>query len=548
MMQMRRRQKQSLSPILAFLFSISIIIILWATAAAFSRGISSRSIFTTSSLRSNRPSLLCGLSLLPPGRRRTTGFDSFNSLYKKQPTRHILSSTTVMSLSSSSHTNDNFISYLNTNDAARYAIDNDSKVHLIMGNEAGDADSIISALALSYIQQQQHLKIEDTEERKIVLPIISVPRADISLRRDVMLLLDLAGITNLDDLLYIDDDLVTLHLLLPTSTATSKATLTLVDHNRIKSSLSHLSSMVTEIVDHHEDEKSHEQVVDADKRSIAYENGVATVASTCTLITERLFKNQSNDTTIDASLGLLLLGVILLDSVNMLSEAGKGTPRDEAAIQLLLQHTDWTTYCEKVKATPPSLVDATTMKRIFPNIEEDNCIPDRTALFEVLSSAKNDPKFWSELSVNDCLRIDYKKFIVPPDQSSISSIGLSSVLLDMDSLLGKDNFIDDLTSYMTSSRVDLFGIMALNFQDGKPNRELLLTGTDRKVVDSFADYLLNHPDAAFLEISERSECVIDKEASSEIPHIRVFKQGNGKGSRKQIAPILLGYASTVSKL
>jgi len=547
MMQMRRRQKQSLSPILAFLFSISIIIILWATATAFSRGIS-RSIFKTSSLRSNRPSLLCGLSLVPStGRRLTTAFNSFNSLYKKQPIRSILS-TTAMSLSSSSHTNDNFISYLNTNDAARYAIDNDSKVHLIMGNEAGDADSIISALALSYIQQQQHLKNEDIEET-IVLPIVSVPRADISLRRDVMLLLDLAGITNLDDLLYIDDDLVTRHLLPSTLSTTSKATLTLVDHNRIRSSLSHLSSMVTEIVDHHEDENSHEQVVGAEKRSIAYENGVATVASTCTLITERLFQNQNNRP-IDASLGLLLLGVILLDSVNMLPEAGKGTARDEEAIQLLLQHTDWTTYCDKLKTTPPSLVDETIMKKIFPNIDDGNCKPDRTALFETLSNAKNDPKLWSVLSVNDCLRIDYKRFIVPEQSSSlsVSSIGLSSVLLSMDSLLVKDNFIDDLTSYMTSSGVDLFGIMALNFQDGKPNRELLLTGNDPKIVDSFADYLLNHPDAAFLEISERSECVVDKGASSEIPHIRVFKQGNGKGSRKQVAPILLGYASTFSKL
>jgi len=454
-----------------------------------------------------------------------------------------------MSLSSSPYTNDNFISYLNTNNAARYAIDNDSKVHLIIGNEAGDADSIISALTLSYIQQQQYLKSakKDTEGKKIVLPIVSVPRADISLRRDVMLLLDLAGIINLDDLLYIDNDLVTRHLLPPTSTTSSKATLTLVDHNRIRSSLSHLSSMVTEIVDHHEDEKSHEQV-DSDRRSISFENGRATVASTCTLVTERLFQNQ-NDTTIDASLGLLLLGVILLDSVNMLPEAGKGTQRDEAAIQLLLQHTDWTAYCEKVKATPPSLVDETTMKRIFPNIDDGSCMPDRTTLFETLSNAKNDPQFWSELSVNDCLRIDYKKFLVPDksSQPSVSSIGLSSVLLSMDSMLSKDNFIDDLTSYMTSSGVDLFGIMTLNFQDGKPNRELLLTGTDRKVVDSFADYLLNHPDAAFLEISERKECVIDKEASIGIPHIRVFKQGNGKGSRKQVAPILLGYASTVSK-
>ena len=78
--------------------------------------------------------------------------------------------------------------------------------------------------------------------------------------------------------------------------------------------MSHLS-YVTEIVDHHEDEKSHEQVTD-NKRLIAFENGAATVASTCTLVTERLF--NSTISIIDGSLGLALLGVILLDSVNIL--------------------------------------------------------------------------------------------------------------------------------------------------------------------------------------------------------------------------------------
>ena len=34
-----------------------------------------------------------------------------------------------------------------------------------MGNEAGDADSIVSALTLSYIQQQQYLKSGSEKDR-----------------------------------------------------------------------------------------------------------------------------------------------------------------------------------------------------------------------------------------------------------------------------------------------------------------------------------------------------------------------------------------------
>jgi len=438
--------------------------------------------------------------------------------------------------------------------------DNGPTIHMTMGNEAGDADSIISALALGYVVQSQILSSDqnvdaDNSIQEIVVPIVSVPRTDLSLRRDVMLLLDLADIT-VENLLYVDDDIVSRNLL-PSSYDKKSSqsdrslprTLTLVDHNRIRSSLSHLSTLVSEIVDHHVDEKSHQDVVttDSGKRIIAFENGQATVASTCTLVTERIFQHtalgdQSATISINGSLGLLLLGVILLDSVNMLAEAGKGTARDEKAMQMLLHHTGWASYHETVRM--PSLVDATTLERIFPNGRSS--MPDRTALFEVLSGAKNDPQFWSELSVMDCLRIDYKKFLVSGQSHLVSSIGLSSVLLDMDSLLSKENFLDDLTAFAALSDVGLFGIMAVNFRDGKPNRELLLTGSNTEIVDSFTNYLLNHPDAAFLEITERKDCM-DDGAYNAAP-IRVFQQGNGKGSRKQVAPILLGHAATMSRL
>ena len=498
------------------------------------------------------------------------------------------------------------------------------KVHVIMGNQAGDADSIISSLTLGYYyyyyynhQSSDDHHQETANSDNIVLPIVSIPRSDMILRRDVMLLLELAGVND-DTLLYMDDDIVTSTLLLPPpSSSTSKSTtssasavagiettITLVDHNRITSQYTHLSNQVIEIIDHHEDEHYHTNVVpiESGKRDVAYENGMASVASTCTLIVERLFASSLSATTaatttttttsagkIDGSLGILLLGVILLDSINMLPAAGKGTLRDERAIQLLLEETDWTTYCEKKNnaslssaSSSTSLVNADMIQKIFHNEQkqqqqQQQCIPDRSALFDILSGAKNDPQFWLDLSLTDCLRLDYKKFVVANDrqeqQSSssssgeptVSSIGISSVLLSMDKLLLKSNFMTELETFVTSSNVvDLFGIMTLDFtRSGEPKRELLLASTNMKVIESYTNFLSNHSsssssDVAELEMIERKECIVDDDDDNEVKgngnnggdraaslYIRVFRQGNGKKSRKQIAPILLGYATSL---
>jgi len=438
-----------------------------------------------------------------------------------------------------------FLSSVPTTLAERTEGNDGSSIDVVMGNEAGDADSIVAALGLGYVKSRQH-------GGAVAVPVVSVPRADVGLRRDVVLLLDLAGIP-LDGLLCLDDD-VAQRLLPPTSDDTAQSSpstsLTLVDHNRIRSSLSHLSSRVAEIVDHHEDEGSHGSVTGA-SREIAFEDGKATVASACTLVAERAFEQQqlpagedsdATTRTIDGSLGLALLGVILLDAVNMLPAAGKGTPRDERAMQTLLRRTDWTSFAAR---TAPSLLDAPSLEKIYPRGR--GSAPDRAALFEALHGAKNDPKFWASLSAWDCLRIDYKKFLVPDHGNPrlVPSIGLSSVLIDMDSLLSKKDFLSEMESYVKACDVGLFGVLALDFRDGAPRRELLLAGSDTKVVDAFSTFLLDHPETAFLQIAEREGCAAaaGEDAGATV---RVFEQGNGKGSRKQVAPVLLGHAANGS--
>ncbi len=92
-------------------------------------------------------------------------------------------------------------------------------------------------------------------------------------------------------------------------------------------------------------------------RNIANKDGEAMVASACTLVAGRMFGGTVPSSssyvdvaaisaaaatmmTLDATVGLLLLGVILLDSVNMKTDPGKGTTRDDSAIRALLQCTN----------------------------------------------------------------------------------------------------------------------------------------------------------------------------------------------------------------
>lgn len=393
----------------------------------------------------------------------------------------------------------------------------------------------MSSLTLGYVETMDPRK----SPSELMVPVVSAPRADLALRRDVEILLDMAGIDP-DNLLYIDDDIVVSRLLAPPVSGKDEdpRSITLTDHNRIRSSLRDLAPLVTKILDHHEDSGHHSRVtVESGKRNIAFDGGKAAVASTCTLVTELLLDDQTpggSRNKIDGSLGLLLLGVIFLDSVNMIPEAGKGTARDGRAIRILEERTDWA----QISEISPSIADAMVFDKIFP--EGRALSPSQDALFDLLSGARNDPKFWAGLSTLDSLRIDYKRFEVPGSSKSspIGAIGLSSVLTDMDSLLSKENFESDLKGYESSCQVDLFGALTLEFVDGNLNRELFLSSPDIGVLEGVANYLLRDKDAASMKLDEREDL--------RTANMRVFRQGNSRGSRKQVAPLLQRAASSLN--
>jgi hypothetical protein len=121
----------------------------------------------------------------------------------------------------------------------------------------------------------------------------------------------------------------------------------------------------------------------------------------------------------------------------------------------------------------------------------------------------------------------------------------------MDDFISKDNFLGELSTYVTSRDVELFGVLTLELRENDDGgttaiRGLLIASFHREIVDSYSAFLLNGKESAFLELVECSATTMAVEDKSDddgsLIHIRIFKQENARMGRKQIAPILLGGA------
>lgn len=361
-----------------------------------------------------------------------------------------------------------------------------------LGNPAGDADSIVSAIALAYIEST-------SSDNKKMHPILSIPHEDLKTQRpETKYLLQLAEI-DLDDLTAVD------HVDLP-----SKTFVSLVDHNVF--TLKKPNWTVTSIMDHHLDEGKHLDT--CEERNIAFDasTSLALVASTCTLMVERFPAGEK----FPPSLAIILLGVILLDSVNLSPKAGKVTPRDEAAVQALLDRTDW------------SAVD---LPKDIARDDDEEKQPDLTRFFDTLQSQKFHPDFWNSLSLLQALKLDYKSFAIHPNQT----FGISSILQTMTDFQAKHDLLDSLLEQEGQSFVEgleILGIMFFTAANDAPQRQMVLIGKDSKLLESLVNFFSSDGSLQAIELSKTSKSDL---------HMICLEQGNFKASRKQVAPIFMEY-------
>ncbi|XP_062254327.1 exopolyphosphatase PRUNE1 [Platichthys flesus] len=206
--------------------------------------------------------------------------------------------------------------------------------HVVLGNEACDVDSVVSALAYAYFLSKT------LPSEMLALPVMNIRQSELLLRSDVVFLLRQTGLSP-DVLMFRDQlDLRVLH-------RDGRLRLTLVDHNVLPSSDSDLEGAVVEVIDHHLLER---------EPSASCPVVVETVGSCATLITERIVKKAPQ--ILDQQLAQLLYAAVVLDCVNMAPAAGKVTPKDSQYASML--------------------------ENRFPTL------PPRGALFQALQNAKFD--------------------------------------------------------------------------------------------------------------------------------------------------------------
>lgn len=189
------------------------------------------------------------------------------------------------------------------------------KLHIVMGNESADLDSIASSIAYAYL-----LKHHAIDGAPLYCPLIPTTKGDLTLRKDVIYLFQLLHL-EIEDLIFLDE--------MPLQQLVFKGliTVSLVDHNLLTPSLEFLAPTVTNIIDHHRDEKAAYPAL-LDKQ-------IESVGSTASLIAEKWFEKNS----IPSDVALLLLSTILIDTHNLQSEE-KTTCKDQKMVEYLKTAVD----------------------------------------------------------------------------------------------------------------------------------------------------------------------------------------------------------------
>ncbi|KDO20631.1 hypothetical protein SPRG_12988 [Saprolegnia parasitica CBS 223.65] len=313
---------------------------------------------------------------------------------------------------------------------ARQAVATSASVQVVMGNEACDADSMVSSLVHAFTAS--------------AVPVMSVDRDQFALRCEVSALFRAAHI-DVDALLFQDEiDLAGLH-------AAQKLRLVLTDHNKLKAALAPLDASVVAIMDHHDDLGAHGHVTGS-SRDIAFERtdagGRALVGSACTLVAERSLSLEPLEAT-------LLLGVIALDTMNMDAAAKKGTARDQAVLDKL---------------------DALSL------------VP-RHDLYVWLVEEKFSPDNWSRFTFANCLAYDYKRF-----ESSGVSYGSSAILVPLPTFWAKgESPLAQLEAHRARLGLTFALVQSMVHAVDGPKRQLLLYCPDRRLRDDLVAFLNRAP-------------------------------------------------------
>ncbi|KIY68137.1 DHH phosphoesterase [Cylindrobasidium torrendii FP15055 ss-10] len=352
---------------------------------------------------------------------------------------------------------------------------------MVMGNEAGDLDSVASAIAYSWITAQTQPSI----------PFIQIRRDDLVLRPENLYALGLAGVNSPQDQLLLPDDV-------PTISATKFA---LVDHNRLGPQFVSNKSVVQAIIDHHDDEQQH---LSASPRIVA-------PAGSCAAHVAMLAPDS-----LPREIATLLLSAILVDT-NGLKPGGKATKIDLDAVTRLLP-----------------MVEIVSTQALHEDVS-----------IQSLSTKLSEEKLrLTHLTPRDHLRRDYKEYnlsLAWHTETPTILAGLSTVPLALKEWATDGKLLTEGTAYMEERGLTVLGVLTSFHQQkkklekrGKHKREMVWLV--KPTYDGLANRLWAGLEAAKeLQLEAHKKFALNGTEGTEV---RVYKQGNANATRKATAPIM----------
>jgi exopolyphosphatase len=181
----------------------------------------------------------------------------------------------------------------------------------VLGSSAADPDSLAGPLAYAFLLHREQLRAGGVRPPALVVAPLPIRREELGLRPEGLELLRVAGIS--------PDALIDRDRLDPAGCPLERLSIVLVDTPG-RELPPDLQGRVVEVLDHH---APAEGLPESARRL------TAEVGSACTLVAEQMFRRIPQ--LVDPHLALLLLGPILLDTVNLDPDAGRVTERDRRA-------------------------------------------------------------------------------------------------------------------------------------------------------------------------------------------------------------------------
>ncbi|PIL29014.1 hypothetical protein GSI_09062 [Ganoderma sinense ZZ0214-1] len=405
---------------------------------------------------------------------------------------------------------------------------------VVMGNEAGDLDSIASSIAYAWYatKVQGILAVSLTQTR----------RAELRLRAENLHAFTLAHLNPDTDILCLDD---------VSRVPFPSTNFALVDHNRLGARFTqdNPAARVVAVVDHHEDEGLYRDT--AAPRLIAVPTG-----SCASLVTQLFAEHQSGLDDIPPELATLLLCSILIDTSG-LKPGGKAEAADHRAARLLVPRAQAAALCAHVSnanllvasASPPAAANANVHAPSGMHIDE--AAPHETAgLRELHHTLQEKKASIAHLGTQDLLRRDYKEYTMQRAGTTSPEreirVGLSSVPVGFAEWLPRDGeFFTETERFMGDRGLEVLGILT-SFHDhehhgksgkGKHRREQMYVVTkSAELADELFDALAESEELRLKRV-KFPEFGVHNGFGDEF-RARIWQQKNVDATRKATAPLV----------